>query len=60
MDRPVFTSIQPPGVAHADAVSADETLEFKPMAAATKDADKTTAGSRELRLTGGIEWLETR
>ena len=60
MDRPVFTSIQPPWVAHADAVSADETPEFvcaldMPMAATTKDADKTTVPSRNLRLAVGAE-----
>jgi len=48
MDRPVFTSIQPPGVAHADADSAGETPDVvcalaDPVAATTRNADKTAA-----------------
>jgi hypothetical protein len=35
-------------------------LEFKPIAAATKDADKTTVQSHDLRLPVYAEWLETR
>jgi hypothetical protein len=35
-------------------------LEFKPIAAATKDADKTTVQSHDLRLAVYAEWPETR
>jgi len=50
-------------VAHADAVSAGETLEFacaqdRPVAATTNAADKTTVRSRDLRLTVGAERSE--
>jgi hypothetical protein len=62
MDRPVFTSIQPPGVAHADAVSAGEAAcaPDRPMAAPTRDADKATIRSRELQSAPGAESSEAR
>src|SRR5438309_76230 len=61
MDCPVFMSIQPPYVAHADAGSAAETLVLvRLMAAATKNAENTTVRSRDPRLAGGAQSSEVR
>ena len=65
MDRPVFKSIQRARVSHADAVCADETLEFTcaldgSTDTAIKDADKPIVHSRDLRLAVGAGWSEAR